>query len=280
MGVGVRVDVGVGVGVAEVLGVAAVFARAGLPVGVVAAPNGRAAEAPAAEGAPADVAVALVRHHAGVLAACAAIQAAAPGAPFFYVADAALAGLPPAGPEAAMFQIAAAQLAAHVGLPVVAGGMATGSHEPDWQACTQNAFAALSTTAARADLTLGAGTLGGGYAFSAQQLIMDSEIFSWNASIAAGIVVDDDTLALDAIKQVDICGNFLSQRHTRRHMKDVWRPRLLDRTMWDVWVASGREGAYEKATELVDKLLAEHEVLPLGDEVSGTLERIVAEAGL
>ena len=264
----------------EALGAAAVFASAGLPVGVVAAPNGRAAEAPAAEGAPADVAVALVRHHAGVLAACAAIQAAAPGAPFFYVADAALAGLPPAGPEAAMFQIAAAQLAAHVGLPVVAGGMATGSHEPDWQACTQNAFAALSTTAARADLTLGAGTLGGGYAFSAQQLIMDSEIFSWNASIAAGIVVDDDTLALDAIKQVDICGNFLSQRHTRRHMKDVWRPRLLDRTMWDVWVASGREGAYEKATELVDKLLAEHEVLPLGDEVSGTLERIVAEAGL
>jgi len=226
------------------------------------------------------VAAALVRHHAGVLAACAAIQAAAPGAPFMYFADPALAGLPPAGPEAAMFQIAATQLAAHVGLPVVAGGMATASHEPDWQACTQNAFASLSTAAARADLTLGAGTLGGGYAFSAQQLVMDSEIFSWNAFIAGGIAVDKETIALDAIKQVDICGNFLSQRHTRRHMKDVWRPRLLDRSMWDAWVASGREGAYEKATELAGKLLAEHEVLPLGDEVSGTLARIVAEAGL
>ena len=265
---------------AGALDAAVVFARAGLPVGVVAPLDGRATAEPAAEGAPVAVAVALVRHHAGVLAACAAIQAAAPGAPFIYFADPTLAGLPPAGPEAAMFQIAAAQLAAHVGLPVVAGGMATASHEPDWQACSQNAFAALSTTAARADLTLGAGTLGGGYAFSAQQLIMDSEIFSWNAGIAAGIVVDDETLALDAIKQVDIGGNFLSQRHTRRHMKDVWRPRLLDRSMWDAWVASGREGSYEKATELVDKLLTEHEVSPLGDEVNGTLARIVAEAGL
>jgi trimethylamine--corrinoid protein Co-methyltransferase len=264
----------------EALDAAAVFARAGLPVAAVAAPGGSAAKAPAAEGAPAAVAAALVRHHAGVLAACAAIQAAAPGAPFFYPADPASAGLPAAGPEAALFQIAAAQLAAHVGLPLVAGGMATASHEPDWQACTQNAFAALSTTAAHAGLTLGAGVLGGGHAFSAQQLVMDSEIFSWNASIAAGIVVDDETLALDAIKQVDICGNFLSQRHTRRHMKEVWRPRLLDRSMWDAWVASGREGAYEKATALVGALLAEHEVLPLGDEVSGTLARIVAEAGL
>jgi trimethylamine--corrinoid protein Co-methyltransferase len=265
----------------EALDAAAVFARAGLPVGVVAALDGReAVEKPAAEGAPADVADALIRHHAGVLAACAAIQAAAPGAPFVYLADPTLTTLPWAGPEAAMFLIAAAQLAAHVGLPVVAAGMTTASHESDWQVCTQNAFAALSTTASRVGLTLGAGALGGGSAFSAQQLVMDSEIFSWNASIAAGIVVDDETLALDAIKQVDICGNFLSQRHTRRHMKDVWRPRLLDRSMWDAWVASGKEGAYEKATELAGKLLAEHEVLPLGDEVSGTLARIVAEAGL
>jgi len=93
-------------------------------------------------------------------------------------------------------------------------------------------------------------------------------------------MVDEETIALEAIRQVGIGGNFLGQRHTRKHMMDVWRPRLLDRSMWDAWVASGREGAYEKATELADKLLAEHEALPLGDEVSGTLARIVAEAGL
>ena len=260
-------------GGADALGAAAVFARAGLPVGVVAAPNGGA-------GDPADVGAALVRHHAGVLAACAAVQASVPGAAFFYVADPALAGLHVGSPEAAMFHIAAAQLAAHVGLPVRALGMTTGSHEPDWQACTQNAMAALSTMAAGVDLTTGAGTLGGGSVFSAQQLVMDAEIFSWNARIAAGVMVDEETLALDTIRQVGIGGNYLGQRHTRRHMKDVWRPRLLDRSMWDAWVASGREGAYEKASALVDEHLALHQTLPLGEEIVETLAGIVREAGL
>ncbi|MFA4965512.1 MAG: trimethylamine methyltransferase family protein, partial [Thermoleophilia bacterium] len=231
-------------------------------------------------GAAPDLAAALVHHHAGVLAACAAVQAAAPGAPFIYFASPALAGLPAAAPETAVFQIAAAQLAAYVGLPVSAVAMATGSHEPDWQACSQNALASLGTTAARADLTVGAGALGGGLTFSAQQLVMDSEIFSWNARIAAGIAVDDETIALGPIRQVGIGGNYLSQRHTRRHMRDVWRPRLLDRSMWDAWVAAGEEGAGEKAMALAARLLAEHEVVPLGEEATGTLQRITTEAGL
>jgi trimethylamine--corrinoid protein Co-methyltransferase len=116
-------------------------------------------------------------------------------------------------------------------------------------------------------------------AFSPEQLVMDSEVYSWNARIVAGVMVDEETIALDTIRQVGIGGNYLAQRHTRKHMKDVWRPRLLDRSMWDAWVASGAKGAYERASELVDEHLAEHEVLPLGDEVTEALARIVADAG-
>jgi trimethylamine--corrinoid protein Co-methyltransferase len=265
-------------GGAGALDAALVFARAGLPVGLVLAPT--AAAGVPAPPAAADLGAALIRHHAGVLAGCAAVQAAAPGAPFFYAADPAAAGLPAAGPSAALFQLAAAQLATLVGLPLVAGGVRTTSHEPDWQACTQDAFASLSTAAAGADVTAGAGTLGAGAAWSPQQLVMDAEIFSWNAMIAAGIEVEDETIALDAIKEVGIGGNYLGQRHTRRHMKDVWRPRLLDRSMWDVWIASGREGAYEKATALAEQLLAEHAAVPLGAEARGKIERIIAGPGL
>ncbi len=261
-------------GGSDALDAALVFARAGLPVGLVLAP---AANAPPAA---IDLGSALVRHHAGVLAGCAAVQAAAPGAPFFCVADPASAGIPPAGPRASLFQIAAAQLAAHVGLPLVAGGMRTTSHEPDWQACQQDAFASMTTTASGADVTGGAGLLGAAAAFSPHQLVMDTEIFSWNAFIAAGIRVEDETIAVDAIKQVGVGGNYLGQRHTRRHMKEVWRPRLLDRTMWDAWVASGRESSYEKATALAQQLLAEHTPVPLGAEARGVIERIVAGPGL
>jgi len=278
-------------GGAAALDAALVFARAGLPIGLVLAPADAAsgvaappaspsATAETATSASSDIGQALVRHHAGVLAGCAAVQAAAPGAPFFYVADPVAAGLPPAGPAASLFQLAAAQLAAYIGLPLVAGGLRTTSHEPDWQACQQDAFVSMTTTASGADVTGGAGLLGAGTAFSPQQLVMDTEIFSWNAFIAAGIQVDEATIALDVIKQVGIGGNYLGQRHTRRHMKGVWRPRLLDRTMWDAWIASGREGAYEKATALAEQLLAEHTSVPLGAEALGVIERISAGPGL
>jgi trimethylamine--corrinoid protein Co-methyltransferase len=278
-------------GGADALDAALVFARAGLPVGLVLAPADAAAGAPAAPTTPSstaeavavaapDLGQALVRHHAGVLAGCAAVQTAVPGAPVFYVADPMAAGLPTAGPQASLFQLAAAQLAAHVGLPLVAGGLRTTSHEPDWQACQQDAFASMTTTASGADVTGGAGLLGTATAFSPQQLVMDTEIFSWNAFIAAGIEVGEETIALDAIRQVGIGGNYLGQRHTRRHMKEVWRPRLLDRTMWDAWIASGREGAYEKATALAEQLLAEHTSVPLGAEARGVIERISAGPGL
>ena len=278
-------------GGASALDAALVFARAGLPVGLVLAPadaaagvapppSTAAATAGAAAPVPADLGPALIRHHAGVLAGCAAVQAAVPGAPFFYVADPMAAGLPAAGPQASLFQLAAAQLAARLGLPLVAGGLRTTSHEPDWQACQQDAFVSMTTTASGADVTGGAGLLGAASAFSPQQLVMDSEIFSWNASIAAGIQVDEEAIALETIKQVGIGGNYLGQRHTRRHMKQVWRPRLLDRSMWDAWVASGREGAYEKATALAEQLLAEHTAVPLGAEARGVIERIIAGPGL
>jgi trimethylamine--corrinoid protein Co-methyltransferase len=253
------------------------FARAGLPVALVLPP----ADGPAGDGG---LAAALVRRHAGVLAACAAVQMAAPGAPFLYEVSPAVTGgegdVAPAGPEAIAFQLAAAQLAARVGLPAVATSLATASPASDWQACTENASASLAATTGGVALVSGAGTLGGGEVFSLQGLVMDAEVFSWNAFIAAGIEVSDETIALDTIRDVDICGNFLGQRHTRRHMREVWRPCLLDRSMWDAWIASGREGAPEKAAALAAELLGAHAPAPLDDEVRRTLERIIAEAGL
>ncbi len=248
-----------------------VFARAGLPVGLVL-------EAEGAGSGDADLALALVRHHAAVLAGCRAIQDAVPGAPFLYMVPAAhdlpLAG----GHEVDLFTPAAVQLAAYVGLPVCADALATGAADPGWQAGADNALAALGAVACGGAVITGAGTLAGGLEFSAEQLVMDAEVFSWTSRMAEGIPVDEDTTALEAIKSVGIGGNYLSQRHTRRHMRGVWRPRLLDRSPWDAWVAAGRPESPELARGLVEHLLASHEVAPLDAVVSDTLAGIVAEA--
>lgn len=273
------------------------FARAGLPAGALvetpAGAAGRGLTDPAGT-APADrapavstsadrggaVTDALVRYLADVLAANAAVQGAAPGAAFVAPVCPALAGLPATGPETTAFMVAATQVLARAGLPAAAGAFATSAPGVDWKAGTEGSFAVLACLMAGAALVTGAGTLCGGADFSPAQLVADAEIHSWCAKVAAGIPVDEETLAVDVIRQVDACGNFLGQKHTRRHMKDVWRPRLLDRTAWDAWVAGGRKGAAEKAVELAGTLLAQHEVALLDAETEAKLQRIIATAGL
>jgi trimethylamine--corrinoid protein Co-methyltransferase len=271
-------------GGAESFSAAAEFARRGLPAGALvsatAAGPDRATPTGAGDPSPAEVTEALVSYLADGLAANAALQAVAPGAAFVAPVWPALAGLPAAGPAATAFMVGATQVLTRAGLPAAVGAFATAAAGVDWQACSDGAFAVLACRLAGAALLTGAGTLSGGAVFSPRQLVADCEIHSWCSAIAAGISVDDETLAVDAIKQVGVGGNFLGQKHTRRHMKDVWRPRLLDRTSWDVWAAGGRQGAPEKASELARSLLTGHSVDPLDSETAATLERIIATAGL
>jgi len=251
---------------------ALVFAEHGLPVATAAELHPIALGDTPARAADLDPPEAAVRRHAAVLAACVAVQAIAPGAGFVYTtAD-------PADPPPAAAAVIAARLARRAGLPALAPVMLTRSPLPDWQACSENSLASMSATLAGAEVVAGAGTLAAGTVCSAVALALDSEIHSWNAAIAAGIPVDEETLAVDVVREVGIGGNYLSRRHTRRHMKDIWRPRLLDRSSWDAWVAGGRSGAPEAAAELVRTILDGHAVAPLEAVVADRVNEIIATA--
>jgi trimethylamine--corrinoid protein Co-methyltransferase len=228
----------------------------------------------------AGLARALARHHAGVLAACLLVQEAAPGAPFIYTVPPVEGLVVGAAEEPALFALAALQLASHVRLPVCSASLATRAVEAGWRACTDNALAVLSAAAAGGPLLIGAGTLVGGTVFSSQALVMDAELFSWNARIADGIAIDAERLAVPEIEQVGIGGNYLGRRHTRTHAREVWRPRILDRSPWDAWEASGRLGATEKADALARDYLSSFTPAPLGRAEQENLSRIVAESGL
>ena len=254
------------------LDAALVFAAHGLPSGALAATPGPA---------PEDLTAALVLMNAAVLAAATVVQLAHPGAPFFYAAQPELLGWRALlrGPAASLFALACSQLAERYGLPVSSSVMTAAAPQPGWQASAENAFAASSGTWAPSDMLVGAGLLGGGAVYSHQQMVMGSETFSWTAKIAQGIAVDDETIALETIREVGMGGNYLSARHTRAHIKDVWRPRLLDRSPWDAWVRSGRPDACQRASELTHEILTTHQVPPLEPGQTAELARIVAEVG-
>ena len=233
---------------------------------------------------PADRSEALVALHAAALAACAAAQLAVPGAPYIVPALAATIedhapgyGLGPAG-VATFTQLA--QLAAHAGLPIAAGFPPTRPAADEWLAAADGTLVALAAALSGACLLAVAGHTDGATRYSPAQLVLDAETWSNVAAVAAGITVDDETLALDTIAAVGIGGNALAQKHTRRHMRDVWKPRLFDRTAFDAWERDGRRSAPQRAAALADELVTGHEVPPLAGEKAATLRRIMQEAGL
>jgi trimethylamine--corrinoid protein Co-methyltransferase len=252
-------------------------ARGGLACGFLAQPV-LGGERPASREA------ALAAVHAATLAACTVQQLAAPGSPYLAPALPAAVeehapgfGLGPAG-VATFTQLA--QLAAHAGLPIAAGFPPTRPAADEWLAAADGTFFALAAALGGAAFLAVAGHTDGGRAYSPAQLVLDAETWSNVAAVGAGITVDDETLARETIAAVGIGGNALSQKHTRRHLRDVWQPRLFDRSAYDVWRREGRRGAPERAAELAGALVAGHEAPPLGAETRETLRRIIATAGL
>jgi trimethylamine--corrinoid protein Co-methyltransferase len=263
---------------AALVDAALTLADAGLPCGFTAAPD-----AASAHGTLGSLANALVVCHAAVLAACALQQLAAPGAPFVVPAlPEVIAAQAPncgAGPPLYATTLGLAQLAGLVHLPVAVGIGARESAPAGWEAAVDGVFAATAGALSRASLVVGAGLLDAD-TYSSTRALMDAETFSYAAFCAAGIPVDDETIALETIAAVGVGGNALGQKHTRRHMKDVWRPRLFDRAPYEVWERQGRLTADERAAALARQLLAEHETPELEAETAATLQRIIARSGL
>jgi trimethylamine--corrinoid protein Co-methyltransferase len=124
----------------------------------------------------------------------------------------------------------------------------------------------------------GAGMLDGSRTLSYPHLIMETELYRIVARLAQGIVVDDETLALDAIRRVGPSGTYLADKHTRRHLREIWQPAVWDRSPYDAWLAGGKRGALESATEQAREILESHAPVPLPDEVAAELRSIVARA--
>jgi trimethylamine--corrinoid protein Co-methyltransferase len=253
---------------------ALIGAQAGLPVGFMTM-------SACLTTGPATVAGTLVVGNAEVISATALIQLAHPGTPVFYAAaqtasDLRTGAYTGGGPEDFLFGAATNVLADFYNLPLSMGSFATGAKEPNWQAGVENSLSTLMASVVMSDMLLGVGLLHGSRVWSYEQMLMDCEIFSIVHKMMSGIPVDDETLALEAIRAVGPGGNFLAQKHTRKHMRELWLSTLMDRRPYDVWQEK-RDGARDWARAEARRILDTHQPEPLDPKLSKELERIIAK---
>lgn len=254
---------------------ALVAAETGLPVGFMTM-------ASCASTGPATMAGTLVVGNAEVLSALALVELAHPGTPVFYAAaqtamDLRTGAYTGGGPEDFLFGAVTNLLADFYRIPLSMGSFATGAKEPNWQAGIENSLSTLMASLTMSDMLLGVGLLHGSRIWSYEQALMDGEIFRIIRKMMAGIIVDEETLALEAIREVGPGGNFLTHRHTRRHLSDLWVPTLMDRRPYEDWERK-RDGARDWAAARAREILATHRPEPLDERLAAGLDRIIALA--
>jgi trimethylamine---corrinoid protein Co-methyltransferase len=228
---------------------------------------------------PATLAGTLTVGNAEVIAGTALLQLAFPGAPVFYAAaqtasDPRSGVYTGGGPEDFLFGAATNVLSDFYDIPLSMGSFATGAKEPNWQAGIENALSTFMASIVMSDMLLGVGFLHGSRIWSYAEMMMDCEIFSIIHKTMEGIVVDDETLALDAIAAVGPGGNFLSQKHSRAHMRDLYLPEFMDRRPYNEWEEK-KDDARDWALAKARGILAEHQPDPLDPKISAEMAKII-----
>ncbi len=234
--------------------------------------------------APATLAGTMVIENAEILAGITMAQILGPGCPVCYggiphIMDMRTTMISFGSPEQALMAVAMTQIAKYYGLPVYINVGIGDSKRVDAQAGLERGMTLLMGALAGADTFGHMGISGADQGASLEQLIVDNEMAAYVKRILRGLVVNEETLALDVIKRVGIGQNFLADEHTVDHFRqEVWFPEGFDRRGWEDWWADGAKSMVDWARARKEMILAQHRPEPLDPQLAGELDKIVATA--
>ena len=209
---------------------------------------------------------AIAQAHAETMVGCAITQLERPGAPVIYgnfLSSMSLrSGSPTFGTaEPAIGSMVIGQLARRLGLPLRCAGSFTTSKLPDGQAMQESVMSMLSAVHCGANFILhSAGFLDGLLSMSYEKFMMDADFCGALHSYLAGVVVDDNTLAIDAFKEVGPGSHFLGCAHTMANYTTAfYDSSLSDDTPFETWSEAGRTDSAVRANRRWKQSLSEYQ---------------------
>ena len=216
--------------------------------------------------APSTIAGAITQAVAECLAGVVYVNAIKPGHPAIFGTwpfglDLRTGAMTMGSGEQALLTSGAAQMHQFYGLPGGAAAGASDSKLPDmqagWEQMCSNVLAGLSgLNMAYEAAGMHASLLG----FCHESLILGNDIIGQALRCVRGIEVDDETLALEQMKEVCLggTGHYLGTEATLSRMEqDHVYPTMGDRTSPKEWAEKGKPDLIEKATAMKERILAE-----------------------
>ncbi|RLB94552.1 MAG: hypothetical protein DRH26_00895 [Deltaproteobacteria bacterium] len=253
--------------------------RFGIPFQIYTIPG-------AGTSAPVTLAGALALSVAELLSGLVLTQLVSPGAPVRLMGYAGSSDMRSgdftfASPETTLMAGALAQMLQLYGVPNAVHGATSRSNALDaqvgYEAGMFNLFAALSGTDIVIEATSSA--LENTETSYPEQAVIGNEICSCINRILRGIDVNEETLALDVIRQVGAGGEFLTHPHTMSNFKnEQWDAQLGDRLRREPWEEAGSKDIQVRAKERVKQILATHKPKPLKPDVQKKIQKIVDNA--
>ena len=231
--------------------------------------------------APATVAGALSLQNAEALAGIAYMQMVMPGCPVMYGGFTSnvdmKSGAPAFGtPEYVRAALAGGQLARRYKLPYRSSN-ACAANTVDAQAAYESEMSTWGAVMGHANMIMhGAGWMEGGLVASFEKMILDAEILQGMGEFMQPLVVNDDTLAFEAIKEVGPGGHFFGVGHTlERYETAFYAPILSDWRNFESWREAGSLTAAQRANAIWKQLLADYQPPPLDPAIDEALKAFV-----
>lgn len=218
---------------------------------------------------PITLAGSLTQQNAEALGVLAFTQIYRPGTPVAYGGFTTnvdmKSGAPAFGtPEYVKATIAGGQLARRYRLPYRSSNV-NAANSVDAQAAYESLMSLWACMMGGANLVYhAAGWLEGGLASSYEKVIIDADMLQMMAEIMQPLVVDEASVALDAIEEVGIAGHFFGTPHTmERYENAFYEPLVSDWRNFENWTDGGSPSATEHANRVWKQLLEEYEEPPM-----------------
>ncbi len=143
----------------------------------------------------------------------------------------------------------------------------------------EKTLTALLPAMAGANVIYGLGNTETGVTMDYGQMVMDNEFAGLIKFTVGGIPVNDETLAVDVIREVGPGKDFLSHEHTFQNMKTAQTyPKLMDRKIRVQWKKDGSKSIHDRSWEKALEIIENHKPVPLPEDVRKGMREIVLEA--